>query len=147
MGSSCCRFQTRRTALLRERLGRGRREVLLGDDEPRPGIELDDVSGVGAQVDDADDVSGGRGLVLGHRRIDLREPDLLGPDRERPVVPEDLSRGIAAEQVGRPDEPGDEPRGRPLVDLGRGPSCSIRPALNTARRSLIVSASSWSCVT
>ena len=58
-------------------------------------------------------MSGGRGLVLGHRRIDLREPDLLA-EQKRPVVPEDLSRGIAAEQAGRPDEPGDE-----IVRAGR----------------------------
>ena len=31
--------------------------------------------------------------------------------------------------------------------LAGEPICSIRPLLNTASRSLIVSASSWSCVT
>ncbi len=36
--------------------------------------------------------------------------------------------------------------GRSYTSTG-GPVCSIRPSLSTAMRSLIVSASSWSCVT
>ena len=37
-------------------------------------------------------------------------------------------------------------RGRSYTSAGP-PICSIRPPLSTAMRSLIVSASSWSCVT
>ena len=63
-----------------------------------------------------------------------------GPHGERAPVP--------LEDVRRADEAGDELGLGMLVHLRRAcPTCSIRPWLKTAIRSLIVSASSWSCVT
>ena len=64
-------------ALLGERLTRGRRQVLLGHDEPRAGVQLDDVARVGAQVDDVADrperaeVSSGPTGVVRFAEVDL----------------------------------------------------------------------------
>ena len=52
-----------------------------------------------------------------------------------------LEKGRAA------DEAGDEPVGRALVESCCVPTCRTRPSFMTTRRSAIVSASSWSCVT
>ena len=54
------------------------------------------------------------------------------------------SRSITLETPTKPAT--NSVRGRSYTSAG-DPICSIRPSLKTATRSLIVSASSWSCVT
>ena len=114
------------------------------------GVEVDDEAGRGAGVDD-----------LGDRAVDAcarsrpgvasapGDPDLLGPDAARARLGRAAARPPSpVEQVGGADEAGDE-RASPAARRPRPavPTCSIRPSLKTAIRSLIVSASSWSWVT
>src|SRR5438034_11029968 len=104
-------------ALCRERLHRGGRQVLLGDDELSTRIERHDVARVGAEVDHAADSAGGRRLVGAHVRIGIAEVDLLGTNGERPLGADDRPGGVARQEVGRPDEARHERRRRALVDL------------------------------
>src|SRR5262249_56072476 len=91
-------------ALLRERLLRGRLEVLANDDEVAARIEVDDVARDHADVDDLAHRAGlpFSGVVVDH-------PDLLRPDREAPAV--------SLEHVRDADETGDQPGLRALVHL------------------------------
>src|SRR5215207_3435957 len=102
-----------------EGLRRGGRQVLLGDDELRARVEGDDVAGIRAEIHDLPDSAGRDDLVGGGLVDDLPEADLLGPDGVRAGRAQDPSRDVAAQEVRGPDEAGDEPRRRPLVDLGR----------------------------
>ena len=54
-------------AFLGERLGRGRRKVLLGDDELGPRVQRDDVAGVGPEIDDGADAPERRPVVVSRR--------------------------------------------------------------------------------
>ena len=64
-----------------------------------------------------------RALPLGEQR------DLLGPQREKSVVAENPARGLAAQDVRRADEAGDELGRRRFVDLGRRADLGNPPAL------------------
>ena len=90
-----------------ECLLRGRLEVLPYDCELASGVELDDVSGEHADIDDLANAAqfAVAGLVEVHA-------NLFRADRERLPVP--------LEDVRNANEAGDELRGRTLVDLGRG---------------------------
>src|SRR4029077_5807439 len=55
-------YQPDSLALQRERLGRGRREILPSDDELGPRVERDDETRVGAEIDGVPDAPGGRVL-------------------------------------------------------------------------------------
>ncbi len=98
--------QAHRAAALLERLCRGGLEVLLQGDELAAAVEIDDVAGDGAEVDDVADVAG---LAIVLARAD--EPYLLGANGEPAAV--------TLEDVRRADEAGDELGRGPLVDLGR----------------------------
>jgi len=75
---------------------------------------------------------------------DQRDPVAADP-QDRPIAVRGLDdRG---EQVRGADEARDERGPRALVDLGRRADLLDSPSLKTAIRSLMVSASSWSCVT
>src|SRR6266576_2327124 len=89
-----------------ERVLRGRLEVLPYHSELAPRVELDDVSGEHAHVDDVADAAelAAAGFVEVH-------PDLLRSDRELSAVP--------LEHVRDTDEAGDELGCGTLVDLGR----------------------------
>src|SRR5581483_7173893 len=90
--------------LFRERLLRGRLEVLADDDELPAGIEVDDVARDHADVDDLPDRSGLAVSAIAH-------PDLLGPDRD--AFP------LTLDDVRDTDEARDELRLRMLVHLCR----------------------------
>ncbi len=111
--------QPDRPALRGQRLHRRCLEVLLGDDQLAAQLELHDVSRVGPDVDDLADGSPDRGLVVCDLCIRIGQPDLLGPDGEDAVLADDGARRLPGQQVAGPDEPGDEGRGRVLVDVGR----------------------------
>ena len=51
-----------------------------------PVVERDDVSGIGAEIDDLADAPRADDLVVAGLRVRLAEPDLLGPDGERAVL-------------------------------------------------------------
>src|SRR6476620_1019193 len=92
--------------LFRERLLRGRLEVLTDDDELAAGIEVDYVAGDHPDVDDL-----ANGTRLAFSAAFVRHPNLLRPDREAPAV--------ALEDVRDADESRDELRLRMLVDVRR----------------------------
>ena len=56
-------------AFLGERLGRGRREILLGDDQLRARIERDPVPGVRAEIGDSPNATARGSLVITDRRL------------------------------------------------------------------------------
>ena len=56
-------------AFLGERLGRGRRQVLLGDDQFAAGVEGHDVAGIRPEIDDAAHDAGRRCLVGSDGRV------------------------------------------------------------------------------
>jgi len=125
-------------ALRLERVGRAF-EVLANRDELTAGVESDDVAREHTEIYDVGDdatlhVRVGRRCI-----IDREELHLLGSHRD--------AVAIALQQIRDSNEAGDELRRRALVTSTGVPSCSIRPRSMTATRSLIVSASSWSCVT
>src|SRR5439155_3952054 len=66
-----------------EGLGRRCLEVLADDDELAAVVEVDDVPGEHACVDDVANPSGGGVLVVAARAAVRGHPDLLRPDRER----------------------------------------------------------------
>src|SRR6059036_2465197 len=76
-------FQEHPAALCVQGLGRRRLEVLADDDELAAVVEVDDVAGEHACVDDVADPSGGGVLVVAARAAVVAHPDLLRPDRER----------------------------------------------------------------
>src|SRR4026207_421584 len=55
-------------------------------------------------------------------------PDLLRSNGEEAFLANEGPRGLAAEQVRRPDEAGDERGGRAFVDVGRGAALLDPPA-------------------
>ncbi len=63
---------------------------------------------------------------------------------KRPTVPRESGRSSTFEMPTKPAM--NSLAGCSYTSAG-APICSILPSLNTATRSLIVSASSWSCVT
>ena len=66
--------------------------------------------------------------------------------RSRPC-PSDARRTVPVEEIRLADEIGDVAVGRLVVELARLPICTMRPSRMMQTRSLIDSASSWSCVT
>ena len=118
-------------------------------DQPAARVEVDDEPGGRPGVDDLGDRA--RRAVLVRRRPRRRvrcDAELLRAHAEGALPAEDGPGRLAGEQVGGADEAGHERRWRAARRPRPGvPTCSIRPRLNTATRSLIVSASSWSWVT
>src|SRR6266566_9167176 len=94
-----------------QRLCRGRLEVLTDDDELAAVVEIDDVPGEHARVDDVADPAGGGVLVVTTRAAVVGHADLLRPDRERAAG--------ALENVRGSDEAGDEGVLRTFVDRRR----------------------------
>src|SRR6266568_1107691 len=99
-------LEAHRSAPGLERLLRGGLEVLLDDGQLAPGVELDDVPGEHADVDDVANTSG-----LAVSALLEMHPDLLRTDCELSAVP--------LEHVRDADEACDELGGGTLVDLGR----------------------------
>ena len=93
-------------AFLGERLGRGRREILLSDDQLRPRIECDPVPGVRAEIGDRSDATARGPLVIADGGVWLGEMDLLEVRIVNAPVAEDTAGGVAGQEVGRPDEAG-----------------------------------------
>src|SRR3954451_6774011 len=91
----------------------------LHDHEDRPVVEPDDVASGGAGVDDVDDLAVRRLLAGPRRGVDRGHADALGSQAGWRRAAEHLPCHLAVDQVGRPDEVGDERRRRPVVDLGR----------------------------
>ena len=117
-------------ALLGERLRRGRRQVLLGDDELAPRRRAPRCSACPGRGRRRRGSCPARRSRPSDRRASGRaEADLLGPDRERAGAARgSAAADVAGQQVGRADEPGHEARRR--VARRRPPACptcSIRP--------------------
>ena len=109
-------------------------------------FEVDDESGGGAGINHFADNSGDGVLAIaGVDRV--RDADLLWSHAEDAVVPQHLLAACPLSRFDVPTKPATNGvAGRSYTSAGV-PTCSIRPALKTAMRSDIVSASSWSCVT
>ena len=137
-----------------------------------PASVADDELGRHALVHDVDDGTGDRAQLAPRPARLGDDAQLLGPYRERDLVAEadravggggdeetvagrgrDLEEiagpagDLGLDDVRRPDEAGDEAGGRPLVDVFGEADLLDLPCDITAMRSLITSASSWSCVT
>src|SRR5262245_39521096 len=69
-------------AFLGERLGRGRREILLRDDELRARVERDPVARIGPQIRDCPDAARRGAFIAANGRVGFGQVDLLGADRE-----------------------------------------------------------------
>src|SRR5439155_26110180 len=99
-------------------LHRRHRQVLLRHNELSPHVEVDDVPGGGAEVDDLPDVAGHRALARPWRLIRFGYPDLLGPDGERTLGTGDGMGRLTRQDIRDVDESGHARRLGALLDLG-----------------------------